>query len=256
MELSIIIPAHNEERRLAKTLESYARYFSNLRMKYEIIVVLNACKDRTIDIVKKYEKQYPNINHLEFEKGGKGFAVIEGFKEALKHNSKIIGFVDADMATPPNAFHDLVSNLNGYDGVIASRYLKDSLVKPKPTFSRILVSRIYNIFIRTMLFINYRDTQCGAKIFRPEALKKTLPSLGMSQWAFDVDLLYTMRKKGFNVKELPTIWSDKKYSQINFMKSGPTMVLAIIRLRLINSWLKGFVRVYDKFASLIAKILK
>ena len=73
--------------------------------------------------------------------------------------------------------------------------------------------------------------------------------MGMTQWAFDIELLYLLRNQGFKVKEFPSVWSDKEYSTINFMKAGPWMALAVIRLRILNSPFKSFIRIYDKLIS-------
>jgi glycosyltransferase involved in cell wall biosynthesis len=246
----IVMPAYNEEKRIAQTLEGYGSFFTNLKNKhlidFEILIVINNTNDKTEEIVKKYQKKYKIIRYLNFKQGGKGFAIIEGFKEALKNRKNtLIGFVDADMATLPDAFYDLVINIKSYDGLIASRYIKNSKVNPKQSLARIFVSRLFNFLIRTLFLMPYRDTQCGAKVFRRKALEKTVQDLGLTQWAFDVDLLYKIRRKGFEIREYPTVWADKAYSKINFMKAGPRMALAIIRLRIINSRFKFLIRGYD-----------
>lgn len=250
MKLSIIIPAYNEEKRIENTLEEYSKYFDEIARRegldYEILVVINNTKDGTEEIVRKIQKKFTKIKYLNLVKGGKGYAVLEGFKDALKRKNELIGFVDADMSTTPDAFYDLVSNINSCGGVIASRYIKGSMVKPKPSFARVLVSRIFNASIRAILFMPYRDTQCGAKLFKREVLMMAIPHIKMTRWAFDVELIYTIRKDGFIVKEIPTKWSDKAYSTINFMTAGPWMALAIVRLRILHSPLKRFIRVYDQ----------
>lgn len=250
MNLSIIIPAYNEEKRIGKTLKAYLSHFENLRkmkkLGYNMIVVINNTTDRTEDIVKSFKKTNNRLSYLNLKKGGKGYATIEGFKEALKTNPGLIGFVDADMSTSPEEYSRLLNQLNGYDGIIASRYLPGAVVSPKPNLPRIIVSRVFNFLIRALFFFPYADTQCGAKIFRKEAIRKIANSLTITKWAFDVDLLYNLRKNKFKIREIPTVWSDKEYSKINFMKAGPFMALAIIRLRLLNSPFNGFVRLYDK----------
>jgi len=251
MKISIIIPAHNEEKRISNTLEEYCKFFEkrkkNKELKdFEILVVLNACKDRTIDVVKKTERKFKEIKHIEFEQGGKGFAIKEGFRYSIKKDFDLIGFVDADMSTSPEEYFRLASQINSYDGIIASRYLPMSIVKPKPKFLRMIVSRIFNFLIRSSFFFPYLDTQCGAKVFKKEAIKIVLPYLIITQWAFDVDLLYLLRKKRFKIKEVPTVWSDKEYSKINFIRAGPFMILSLIRLRILNSPLYGIVKIYDK----------
>jgi glycosyltransferase involved in cell wall biosynthesis len=253
--LSIIMPAYNEEKRIKDTLLAYSKYFNNLSKKinYNILVVINNTSDNTQGIVKQISKTNKKITHITLERGGKGYATLEGFKLAIENNSDLIGFVDADLATPPEAFFDLVKGIENYDAAIASRYIPGAIVNPKPTIPRYLVSRIYNSLIRAVFLIPHRDTQCGAKLFKLQALKEILPNIGMTRWAFDFDLIYNLRKQNFRIKDIPTKWSDKEYSKINLMEAGPFMALSIIRLRILNSPLKRFIRVYDAATSLIKK---
>jgi glycosyltransferase involved in cell wall biosynthesis len=249
MKICIIIPAHNEERRISSTLDSYSKYFkSKIKqgINYNFLVVINASKDNTLNIVKSKKKIDNKIDFLDLKRGGKGYAVLEGFKNSVEKDYDFIGFVDADGATTPEAFYDLIKNIRNNDAIIASRYIKGAIVEPKPKLARIIVSRIFNAFIRSLLLLPYKDTQCGAKLFRSEVIKNVIPKLTFSKWAFDVDLIYNIRKLGYNIFEFPTKWSDKEYSKINFMKSGPWMALAIVRLRLINSPLRFIVSTYDK----------
>lgn len=249
-KIAIIIPAYNEEKRIGPTLEAYLSYFNNLVKikninKFKIIVVLNACTDNTSQIVDKFKSE--NLEKLNFKRGGKGFAVIEGFKHALNKNYELIGFVDADMSTNPQELYALVKGMKNNDATIASRYIFGSKLTPKNTFLRILASRVYNLFIRAILFIPFRDTQCGAKMFKRNSIEKIIKKVGMTSWAFDIEILYLLNKEGFRIKEIPTIWSNKDYSKINFWKSGPWMALAIIRLRILNSPFSKMINIYDKF---------
>ena len=245
-KVSIIIPAYNEEKRIWKTLDSNLKFFKKLKkekiLNFEIITVVNGSKDKTLEIVKSFAKKNKELKYLNLKRGAKGYAVIEGFKEALKSNSNLIGFKDADMATKPEAFYDLIQKIGNADGIIASRYIKGSVINPKPAFERIFASRIFNLIIKIFLGLKFKDTQCGAKLFKKNALEKTIPRLTFSQLAFDVDILYNMKKLGFKIKEIPTTWSDEKYSKVNFVKSGPRMALAILRLRIINSRFKTILR--------------
>ena len=115
--LSIIIPAHNEADRIEPTLESYGKFFElktkkDRKEKFEIIVVNNASKDNTLDIIKKFSKKYKQIRYIDLEQGGKGYAILEGFKSS---NGDLVGFVDADMSTSPEAFYDIYKNINNFD---------------------------------------------------------------------------------------------------------------------------------------------
>jgi glycosyltransferase involved in cell wall biosynthesis len=249
-KIAIIMPAYNEEKRIGQTLKAYSDYFNRLvnekNLDYEILVVVNNTADDTVEIIKMHQKENKKIRYLNLKPGGKGFAIIEGFKNALKENNDLIGFVDSDMATKPEYYFELIKKIGNSDGIIASRWIRGAVVMPKPFLSRKIARWAFNTLTRTFLFLPYRDTQCGAKIFKKEAIEKIIPNLSMSQWAFDVDLLYQIRKAGFRVKEVPTIWTDKEYSKINFWKAGPGMALGIIRLSLLNSPFKMFTRIYDK----------
>ena len=256
-KVSIIIPAYNEERRIGETLEKNLKFFKNLKknkiLDFEIIAVVNGSSDKTIKIVKDFSKKNKELKYLNLKRGAKGYAVIEGFKEALKRENNLIGFKDADMSTSPEAFYELVKRINNYDGIIASRYVHGSIIAPKPSLERIFASRIFNFFIRIILGLRFKDTQCGAKLFKRKALEKTIPKLTFSQLAFDVDLLYNIKKQGFKIKEIPTTWSDEEYSKVNFAKSGPVMFLAIIRLRILNSPFKSLIKFYDKLINNIIR---
>tara|TARA_Y100000034_G_scaffold35323_1_gene43317 strand:- start:396 stop:1097 length:702 start_codon:yes stop_codon:yes gene_type:complete len=224
-KLSIIIPAYNEENRIETTLRKYAEFFKG----EEIYVIINGCKDNTLGVVERVVKDYTNIKYANFEEAiGKGGAVIEGFK-LVKGDLK--GFVDADLCTSPEAFKELVDNIENYDGIVASRYVKGArILTPQPLLRRIS-SRIFNLMIKLLFFMNYKDTQCGAKVFRKEAIIVVRNLMKEKKWAFDVELLYLMKKNNFKVKEYPTIWRESGDSRLNLKKVGPEMFLSLLKLR-------------------------
>ena len=251
-KLSIIIPCYNEEERIGYTLYKYINFFEDAVKKqkineYEIIAVINNTKDKTKLIIEEYQKLKTPLYYLDLAPGGKGFAVLEGFRVALEGPSDHIGFVDADCSTEPEEFLRLALMINDEDGIIASRYEKESIVSPKQSIKRIIVSRIFNRLIRTLFKeLKYNDTQCGAKIFKRKAIESVIDEIGSTQWAFDVDLIYQIVIRGFKIKEKATIWSDKEYSKINFKKAGIRMGLAVIRLRLWHSKLRWCISIYNK----------
>jgi glycosyltransferase involved in cell wall biosynthesis len=250
--ISIVIPAYNEEKRIGKMLEGYGGFFSEKKKNkeienFEILVVINNTKDRTEEIVKELSKKYKEIRYLNFKQGGKGFAIIEGFKDALKRNNKLIGYVDADMATPPEAFYNLVRNIRKYDGIIADRWHKKSIIVPRQSFFRRFISRGYNIIVRTLFLMPFRDTQCGAKVFKREILEKNYKKIITINWNFDIALLYCLRKESHaRIKSIPTLWHDEIGSKVNLKRTPVMMFASSVRLRLIHSPLKFMVRAYRK----------
>jgi len=248
MKLSIIIPAYNEEKRIGRTLEEYQRFFGLLRkqkvLDFEIVIVLNACRDNTLKVVKRFADKNKGIIYLDFKTVGKGFAIIEGFKDVLKRDNDLIGFVDADMSTTPKLFYELVDEIGGYDGVIASRWLKES--KTRMSLLRKIVSRGFNFIVRSLLLLPHTDTQCGAKLFKKKTIEVIVKNIKITEWAFDVDLLYISKKSGFKIKEVSTVWEDAEGSNINLSIIPIKMFSSIVRLRLIYSPFKFIVRLYDK----------
>lgn len=251
--ISIVIPAHNEEKRIGKMLESYGSFFEekrkNKELDFEILVVLNGCVDKTEEVIKIFSKKYPKIRYINFKESGKGFAIVEGFKDALKNKeNKLIGFVDGDLSTPPEAFYDLIKHIGKYDGIIANRWNKKSIVTPKQSQFRRFISRGYNLIVRTLFLFPYADTQCGAKLFKREVLEKNINKFGKSKWGFDIVLLYCLRKESnAKIKSIPTTWHDEAGSHINLKKTPLRMLASAVRLRLSHSPLNFIVRLYRKF---------
>ncbi|MBU2633711.1 MAG: glycosyltransferase [Nanoarchaeota archaeon] len=241
LDLSIIIPAYNEENRIEETLLDYINYFSKTKLNFEIFIVLNGCKDNTLGVVKKVVKKHKQINYVDIKEAiGKGGALIEGFKRV---NGNLIGFVDADNATRPKEFYDLIKNIEDYDGVIGSRWMESSQIEmPK---LRKFLSNGFHFGVNLLFNLKYHDTQCGNKLFKKNAIKSVVNNLGATKWAFDVDLLYLMKRKKYNIKEIPTVWSEPGESHIKLKEIIPCFVLPMIRLRLLYSPFKFSIKLYD-----------
>jgi glycosyltransferase involved in cell wall biosynthesis len=253
--ISIVVPAYNEEKRIGKMLETYGKFFSEKKKEkeikdFEILIVINNTKDRTEEIVKQFSKKYREIRHLDFKQGGKGFAITQGFKDALKRKNKFIGFIDADMSTPPESFYELIKTLEKnrrIGGVIANRWDKRSRISPKQNLFRRVISRGYNLVVRTLFLFPYADTQCGAKAFRREVLEGNMDKMISSQWNFDVALLFCLKKEArARIIDIPTVWEDKQASKVNLKRTPMLMLASLIRLRLIHSPFKFIVRFYRR----------
>jgi glycosyltransferase involved in cell wall biosynthesis len=250
-KVAIIIPAHNEEKRIKDMLDEYVSYFMKLNyekiLDFSFIIVLNGCTDNTKEVLQEYKSD--KINILEFEESGKGFAITRGFENALKNDYDLIGFVDADNSTPPNAFYGLIRNIKNKDCIIANRWDSRSKVIKQTLFRRIL-SRGFNVIVKGFFLFSYEDTQCGAKLIKSSSLQRIMHDLHLTHWAFDINLLYALKKRGFKIKEIPTEWMDKEGSKINVKRTPLMMFVGVIRLRLLNSYFNGFVRLYDRTIAL------
>jgi len=234
--LLLLIPAYNEENRLEPVLRDYAEYFKrNYAGKFQIVVVLNGCVDDTIGVVRRVASEYPSISALEFaEPIGKGGALIEGLK--LAPLGDLIGYVDADGATAPPAFHDLVRQMNKVDCAIGSRWIPGSILHQAQSKKRQFASRLFHAVVQFFFWMGIKDTQCGAKVMRRTAVERIHSSLRLADLAFDINLLYSLKKAGFTVLEVPTEWTDKIGSKVSFnFKTSLNILLSIIRLRVLYS---------------------
>ena len=222
MKISIVIPAYNGENRIKTILSKYSNHFQ------EIILVCDGI-DSTANIVRKLSEKNPNINLLHFNaKLGKGGAIIEGFKAAKGDR---IGFVDADESVELGDVKRMFDALSDVDGVIASRRLKDSKILVKQPLKRRFVSRIFNILVRIIFRLPFCDTQCGAKVFKKEAIKDVLDELKTKGFEFDVELLWRLKKKGYKVVEFPITWKHSEGSSFS-LSNAPKMFFSLLKVRL------------------------
>ena len=241
--LLLLIPAYNEERRIEPVLRDYGRYFKeNYHGKFQLVVVLNGCKDDTIGVVWRVTADYPAISAIEFSEAiGKGGALIEGLR--LAPLADLIGYVDADGATPPHAFHDLVKHMAGVDCVIGSRWLPGAVLHVEQSGRRQFASRVFHLVVQGLFWMNIRDTQCGAKVMRREAVDKVHSSLRIADMAFDINLLYSLKHAGYRIREVPTEWTDKIGSKVTLVGTSLVMFLSVVRIRLIYwPWLYRLLR--------------
>jgi len=236
--LLLLIPAYNEEKRIEPVLRDFADYFrKNYSGKFELVVVLNGCIDNTLGVVQRVAGELPEIRVLNFpERIGKGGALIEGLRLAAQ--ADLIGYVDADGATSPKAFHDLTKLCEGaVDCVIGSRWLPGAVLHQSQPWLRRFTSRGFHAIVQALFWLNIKDTQCPAKVMRGAAAVKIHPALLIADLAFDVNLLIVLKREGFTIREVPTEWTDKAGSKVtqSLLRSSLVMFLSVARLRLVYS---------------------
>jgi glycosyltransferase involved in cell wall biosynthesis len=243
--LLLLIPAYNEERRIAPVLRQYAEYVpQHYDGKFQLIVVLNGCRDNTLGVVKAVAAEYPVVSWREYpDPIGKGGALIEGLK--LAPMADLIGYVDADGATEPQAFLDLVKRAGEADCVIGSRWLPGSVLHQVQSGQRRFASRGFHAVVQLFFHMNIRDTQCSAKVMHRAVVEKVHDSLCIADLAFDVNLLYAIKRNGFSILEVPTEWTDKTGSKVRLFRDSLTMFLSVFRLRWIYSPFKWLRPLFD-----------
>jgi hypothetical protein len=156
----------------------------------------------------------------------------------------LIGYVDADGASPPHAFHDLVKRTSEADCVIGSRWLRGAVLHQAQTRLRRVTSRCFHAIVEVLFWMHIQDTQCPCKVIRRAAVEKIHSSLRIADLAFDVNLLVSLKRAGFSVIEVPTEWTDKMESKVtsSLLRSSMTMFLSVVRLRLVYTPLYKWLR--------------
>ena len=237
MTISIVIPAYNEEKRIGLTLDSIFSYISKNKDIIEILIVLNNCTDDTIGVVYKYTLldnrfKYIDCGILENKKvsNTKGYAIKVGLKESI---GDYVLFMDADSSTDISELNKFIPFLkNGYDCVIGSRYLPDSVISIKQSVFRIFASRAGNLLIRLLILPNIKDTQCGFKIFKREVINRVYNDLKIDGFSFDIEILYLIKKYGFKIKEIGIYWKNMNHSTVtlkHFLITFKDLILIYLR---------------------------
>lgn len=223
--LDIVIPAHNEEHRIDRTLSAYRSACSGDSVRF--VVALDRCTDRTADIVRRHMADDVRVELIEFPRLGKGGVLMETFRAC---DAEFIGFVDADCATPPAEFLRLVEASARADGAIATRNHHASVLPARRKLPRRVASAGFAILVRRLFGLGYTDTQCGAKVLRRSVIERILPLLSSRDFLFDVDLLLTAQHLGFRIVEVPTIWIDRDGSRVSPVAESVRMAASAVRL--------------------------
>lgn len=233
--LLLIIPAYNEADRIGPVLRDYAREFrAHFKGRFRLLVVLNGCTDNTLEVVQAAAAEYPEIVAIDFPgRIGKGGALIEGLKRG--EDMEWIGYVDADGATTPASFMELLQHLDEADCVIGSRWLPGSVLHVPQSSHRRFFSRAFHTLVECLFRMHIKDTQCGAKVMRREAVERIHAALTIADMAFDINLLFSLKRAGYRILEVPTEWTDKLGSKVSLSRASLAWFLSVVRLRLIYS---------------------
>jgi glycosyltransferase involved in cell wall biosynthesis len=227
---SIIIPAHNEVGRLGATLDRVLNYIAAQRWDAEVIVVNDGSRDQTPDLVRTYAQTRPALRLLENPGNrGKGYSVRNGM---LNATGEILLFTDADLSAPIEEAPKLFAAIqSGADVAIGSRWLRPELQTHRQSLLRQVYGRIFNLSLRLVLGLKFKDTQCGFKAFTRQAAQEIFPRQRIERWGFDPELLYLGRKLGFKVKEVPVVWSHSEGTRISPLRDGIRMFGEVLKIR-------------------------
>ena len=228
MNVSVVIPAFNEEKRLEPSLQRITEFLEKNFENFEILVVDDGSKDTTPEIVQKFKEK--KVKLIQNPKNmGKGFSVKLGMINA-QHD--YILFTDADLATPIEETTKFLEAIKqGYDVVIASRNVEGANITVEQPKYRQVLGKAFPLLVKSMVLPDFKDTQCGFKMFTKQAARKIFPRQTIKRWAFDVEIIFIAKKLGYKIKELPVTWTDKEGSRLSPVKDSFRMLNEVAKIK-------------------------
>ncbi len=230
VELSVVVPAYNEESRITVTLIRTLDYLRTHQPSFEVIVVDDGSRDETVSVVEDLARTEPLLRAMRLpENRGKGAAVRTG---VLASKGRYVLFMDADLATPIEEVDKLLRHARGgADVVIGSRGLAASDIRQRQPLPRELMGRTFNVIVRTLLLGGFRDTQCGFKLFTRAAADDLFSRQTLDGFAFDVEVLLLAKERGYDVREVPVVWYHAPNSKVSPVTDAARMFGDLLRLR-------------------------
>ena len=222
-----MIPAHNEETRLPRTLEQVLAFLKWQAYASEVLVVENGSADRTFEIADGFARAHPNLRVIRETNRGKGLAVRRGMLEA---RGEYRFMCDADLSMPIDQLNQfLPPALEKVDIAIGSREAAGAVRIDEPLY-RHLGGRFINLMIRLLILPGLQDTQCGFKCFTAAAAEQVFRFQTLSGWSFDIELLFVARRIGLRIREVPIRWRFHPETKLSAVQDALRMVRDIFRI--------------------------
>jgi dolichyl-phosphate beta-glucosyltransferase len=229
-DLSVVIPAYNEELRLERTVRDAVQYFRSSQRSFELIVVDDGSRDETSGLVRRLSDELSEVRLIRLAANhGKGYAVRSGVVNSL---GRLVLFADADGATPFAEIARLEAALEaGADVAIGSRALHAQGVRVKAKLYRHLIGRTFHWLVESLTVKDVKDTQCGFKLFRATVAHDLFSRMRMNGFSFDVEVLVMAKRRGYRIAEVPVNWTHQPGSKVRLTVDSLHMAADLVRIR-------------------------
>jgi glycosyltransferase involved in cell wall biosynthesis len=226
--LSIIIPAHNEQNRLPRSLEQVFAFLGRQPYEAEVLVVENGSSDRTLEIAQGFARAHKNLRVIREPRTGKGLAVRRGMLEA---RGEYRFMCDADLSMPIEEVNKFLPPARSdFDVAIGSREVPGAVRYDEP-FYRHTWGRLINLIIRVLMLPGLQDTQCGFKCFRAAAAERLFQCQTLDGWSFDIEILFVAYRLGYRIVEIPVDWYYRPESKVSAIRDALRMIGDIFLIR-------------------------
>jgi dolichyl-phosphate beta-glucosyltransferase len=234
-ELSIVIPAYNEERRLPQTLARIRDYIATRRIDAEILVVDDGSRDATARVVEEWRAQIPFLRLVSNGRNrGKGYSVRHGMLEA---RGRVALFTDADLSAPIEETERLLAALGSAEVAFGSRGLDRSFITVHQSRWREVSGVVFNRLVRLFTAVSFHDTQCGFKAFLRERCRIIFEQQRIEGFGFDPEILFLARRHGLRAVEIPVHWAHDPATKVHMFRDSLRMFADLIAIRW--NWLLG-----------------
>lgn len=236
IQLSVVIPAYNEEKNIRETLRRIEAFFSLKGIAWEVCVVSDGSTDKTAQIAEEIQRTRPKLPLRFFHSGtnhGKGHASRSGVLEA---RGERVLLTDMDLSAPIKEADRLIAALEkGPQVAIGSRAVREKDCDVRQSLKRRVSGRIFNFFVQWLVLPGIRDSQCGFKCFTREAAQKIFSTQKLDGFSFDVEILYLARKFGYQIAEVPVMWSQGADSRVSLFRDSIRMLKDLLKIKKLHT---------------------
>ena len=229
--LEVVIPVLNEQRTLAQSVDTVQHFLSTNLGAYDwrVLIADNGSTDATPEIASGLSESYDRVRYLRLEQRGRGRALSKAW---LASDADVLCYMDVDLSTELAALPELVGAIvgQGYDLAIGSRLKTGARVIGR-SMEREVVSRVYNLIVRSMFWTGFQDAQCGFKAISRQAARELVPLARDTGWFFDTELLILAEKNGYRIKEMPVRWTDDPDTRVRVVRTSYQNMRGLLRLR-------------------------
>lgn len=237
-KLSVIIPCYNEEKRFGEGFSHYISYLKKQKYPWELILVNDGSKDKTLELMKKSAKENKNAKVVDYSQNhGKGYAIVQGVKAA---KGDYILFSDLDHSVSIDTIESFFNYFNkGFKVVIGSRRVKGAKLIKRQHAAREFLGRGFTFLVKIFVDWQIKDSTCGFKAFEKNIAKKLFKKITIYDWAFDAELLFLCRKHHIKFAQAPVAWGDVRGSKVSLKKDVFRSFLGLLKIR-INDFQKKY----------------
>lgn len=230
MKLLVTIPVYNEEKALPVSIPALHAFLREHMAAYDWMIEIadNASIDRTPEVSRTLTAEYDRVRYLRLEQKGRGRALKRSWTES---DADIVSYMDVDLSTNLDSFPPMVHALahEGYDIGTGSRLMKGA--NTERSFKRELISRTYNLMVKSLFFTRFSDAQCGFKAVTRQVVDVLIPHVADNVWFFDSELLIIGEKCGYRIYDVPVKWIEDLDTRVKIVKTAVDDIKGLLRVR-------------------------